>query len=172
MYWSGLIIFLFFGLTEAGTSDSKPAHEVKECFNYDVVCETPDYEVRHYNASKWVATNATSFIMEAAMYSGFIRLFQYIKGKNVEGKNINMTAPVLLKIPQNKQLLESKTYIIHFLLPANYQQDPPPPTDTNVYFIDFPDMHAFVKSFGGWLMTWNSKSHAKSLKQQLNNAAE
>ncbi|XP_072420589.1 heme-binding protein 2-like [Chiloscyllium punctatum] len=174
MHWAGLIIFLYLGLTEIGISDSKPAqcNEVKECFNYDLVCETSDYEVRHYNASKWVATNTTSFFMEFAMYSGFTRLFQYIQGKNAEGKKIDMTAPVLLKIPQDKYFFDIKTYTIHFLLPASNQQNPPAPIDTNVYFIDFPDMYAYVKSFGGWLMTLNSKSNAKSLKQQLENAAE
>ncbi|XP_041032864.1 heme-binding protein 2-like [Carcharodon carcharias] len=173
MNWAGLIIFVFFVLTPR-ISYSKPTQckEVKECLNYDIVCETPDYEVRHYNASKWVATNITSLLMEFAGYQGFTRLYQYIQGKNVEGKRIDMTAPVLLKIPQNEGTVEFKNYIIHFLIPVNYQQSPPAPIDTNIYFIDFPDMYAYVKSFGGWLLTLNSKFYASKLKQQLNNAAE
>ncbi|GCB62892.1 hypothetical protein scyTo_0007302 [Scyliorhinus torazame] len=174
MHCAGLIIFLLLGLTEAGVSYSKPAQckEVNECFSYDLVCETPDYEVRHYNASKWVATNITSLIMEFAGYQGFTRIFQYIQGNNAEGKHINMTAPVLLQIPQNEGIMEFKNYIIYFLLPADYQQSPPAPTDANIYFIDFPDMYTYVKSFSGWLLAWNSKLNASKLRQQLNNAGE
>ncbi|XP_067828911.1 heme-binding protein 2-like [Heptranchias perlo] len=174
MYWAGLIILLCLGLTEAGTSYSKapPCREVKECFNYDLACENPDYEVRHYNASKWVATNVTSLFMEYASYQGFTRLFQYIQSKNEEGKHINMTAPVLLKIPQNERIMEFKKYIIYFLLPADHQQSPPAPIDTDVYFVDLPEMYAYVKSFGGWLFTWNSKFYASKLKQQLHNVGE
>uniref|UniRef100_UPI00398ECCFB heme-binding protein 2-like isoform X2 n=1 Tax=Pristiophorus japonicus TaxID=55135 RepID=UPI00398ECCFB len=173
MYWSGLIIFVFLGLTEAGTSYTEPAHcrEGKECFNYDLVCENPDYEVRHYNASKWAATNVTSLFMEFASYQGFMKLFKYIQGKNEEGKQIDMTTPVLLKIPQSEGI-GFKNYIIHFLLPAEYQQSPLAPIDTDVYFIDFPEMNAYVKSFGGWLLTLSSEIYSSKLKQQLNNASQ
>ncbi|XP_051898162.1 heme-binding protein 2-like isoform X2 [Pristis pectinata] len=172
MYWTGLFLFLLFGLMEAANSNSRPAHcrEGKECFNYDLICANSDYEVRHYKASKWVATNTTNFFMEFASYQGFKKLFQYIQGKNEEGKRIDMTAPVLLKIPESERIMEIKNYIVHFLLPAAYQENPPAPTDPDVYFIDFPEMYVLVKSFGGWLLTWNSKFYSSRLKTQLNKA--
>ncbi|XP_069779302.1 heme-binding protein 2-like, partial [Narcine bancroftii] len=153
-------------------SYSRPAHcrKVKECFNYNLLCANSDYEVRHYKASKWAATNITSVFMEFASYHGFIKLFNYIQGKNEEGKKIDMTAPVLLKIPENERLMQVKDYIVHFLMPAAYQENPPAPIDSDVYFIDYPEMYTFVKSFGGWLTTWNSNHYSSSLKGQLTKA--
>ncbi|XP_072104238.1 heme-binding protein 2-like [Mobula birostris] len=154
------------------TSNSRPVHcrEVKKCFNYDLICENSGYEVRHYNSSTWIATNVTSFFMEFASYEGFTKLFQYIQGKNEEGKKINMAAPVLLKIPESERIMEMKNYTVHFLLPEAYQENPPTPTDPDVYFIEFPKMYVFVKSFGGSLLTWNSKFYSSRLKAELNKA--
>ncbi|XP_062891730.1 heme-binding protein 2-like [Mobula hypostoma] len=153
-------------------SNSRPVHcrEAKKCFNYDLICENSGYEVRHYNSSTWIATNVTSFFMEFASYEGFTKLFQYIQGKNEEGKKINMAAPVLLKIPESERIMEMKNYTVHFLLPEAYQENPPTPTDPDVYFIEFPKMYVFVKSFGGSLLTWNSKFYSSRLKAELNKA--
>ncbi|XP_078285688.1 heme-binding protein 2-like isoform X1 [Rhinoraja longicauda] len=173
MFWMRLILFLLFGPIKTSNSNNyRKFHckEQKECFNYELICEISGYEVRHYQASRWIATNVTSFFMEFANYEGFTKLFHYIQGKNEEGKKMAMTAPTLLKIPENDRIMENKNYTIHILLPAMYQENPPAPVDSDVYFIDLPEMYAFVKSFGGWLLTWNSKFYSSRLKTQLSKA--
>lgn len=47
------------------------------------------------------------------------------------GQNIQMTAPVVVKV-SDKRFWEKGVYTMSFLLPAEYQTDPPKPTDDKV----------------------------------------
>ncbi|XP_056261727.1 heme-binding protein 2 isoform X2 [Seriola aureovittata] len=41
-----------------------------------------DYEIRTYHATKWVSTSLSGMQLDAAMNTGFRRLFRYIQGNN------------------------------------------------------------------------------------------
>lgn len=47
-----------------------------------------------------------------------------------------MTAPVLMKMPEDKRFWQAGVYKMGFLLPAEHQQNPPNPTDDSVSFSD------------------------------------
>ncbi|MGH0181550.1 UNVERIFIED_CONTAM: hypothetical protein FKN15_007143 [Acipenser sinensis] len=163
--------------------------ETKECSAYEVICTNADYEVRHYNASKWVSTSVQSYFMEMAAYDGFRKLFKYIKGANANGVHIDMTSPVLIKKPEARNMWEPVTYTISFLLPAAYQDAAPAPTNgdvplkndliktwkqvrlVQVHFLEMPEMHAYVKSFGGWMLSVNTKLYSILLSRELNAAS-
>ncbi|MGH0148520.1 UNVERIFIED_CONTAM: hypothetical protein FKN15_024212 [Acipenser sinensis] len=121
--------------------------ETKECSAYEVICTNADYEVRHYNASKWVSTSVQSYFMEMAAYDGFRKLFKYIKGANADGVHIDMTSPVLIKKPEARNMWEP------------------------VHFLEMPEMHAYVKSFGGWMLSVNTKLYSILLSRELNAAS-
>ncbi|MGH0171847.1 UNVERIFIED_CONTAM: hypothetical protein FKN15_061784 [Acipenser sinensis] len=128
-------------------------------------------QVRHYNASKWVSTSVQSYFMEMAAYDGFRKLFKYIKGANADGVHIDMTSPVLIKKPEARNMWEPVTYTISFLLPAAYQDAAPAPTNGDVHFLKMPEMHAYVKSFGGWMLSVNTKLYSILLSRELNAAS-
>lgn len=50
------------------------------------------------------------------------------------GKKIDMTAPVLMKIPE-KKIFQQGVFTMSFLLPAEYQNNPPQPTNKDVNFV-------------------------------------
>lgn len=45
---------------------------------------------------------------------------------------MEMTAPVLVKIPEETKLWEPAIYTLNFLLPAAHQEKPPAPTNDKV----------------------------------------
>lgn len=45
---------------------------------------------------------------------------------------MEMTAPVLVRIPEETKMWEPAIYTLNFLLPAAYQEKPPVPTNDKV----------------------------------------
>ncbi|XP_067238685.1 heme-binding protein 2 [Chanodichthys erythropterus] len=168
---TGMIVLLFAlavdGRIGDSTSENSFCTETKECLLFDLVCAGDDYEVRHYDAAKWVTAEAESYFMEIAISRAFRKLFKYITGENVAGAKIDMTAPVIIKVNESASMWQTSNYVLSFLLPSSYQANPPKPTDSSVYFTDTPDMKVYVRSYGGWMMSVVSKSQAQSLKTSL-----
>jgi len=52
------------------------------------------------------------------------------------GANINMTAPVIIKVNASATMWQSSVYVLSFLLPSEYQANPPKPTDPSVSLWD------------------------------------
>ncbi|EMP26583.1 Zinc finger and BTB domain-containing protein 22 [Chelonia mydas] len=66
--------------------------EVTECFTFDLICNSSDYEARLYPPSAWVSTRVNN-TYTAAKTIGFWHLFRYIQGRNQLGKG-TPTAPL------------------------------------------------------------------------------
>ncbi|AWP19093.1 putative heme-binding protein 2-like isoform 2 [Scophthalmus maximus] len=95
--------------------------------------------------------------MDIAAMKAFWRLFDYISGNNDKGKKIEMTSPVVMRIPQT-DFFEYGVFTLSFLLPAEYQTDiPPNPTNNLVYIHDTPDMNVYVRSYSGWMTCLSDK---------------
>ncbi|CAM5105459.1 unnamed protein product [Natator depressus] len=98
--------------------------EVTECFTFDLICNSSDYEARLYPPSAWVSTRVNN-TYTAAKTIGFWHLFRYIQGRNQLGVKIPMTAPVLTRVDQAAG--ETQEYTISFLLPAGGRATPRSP---------------------------------------------
>uniref|UniRef100_A0A8C4Z9Q9 Heme-binding protein 1 n=1 Tax=Gadus morhua TaxID=8049 RepID=A0A8C4Z9Q9_GADMO len=167
---AAVIGFLLVLTTEASVGDSSLSEfcsETKECLLYTPVCQTEEYEVRNLSSTKWVTTEETSRIMEMATYTAFRRLFKYITGANENGANIEMTSPVIIKSKTNKGWFESCTYTMSFLLPSEHQLNPPKPTDSQVSITEMPGMNVYVKSYGGWMMSYRARDKESELMDSL-----
>ncbi|XP_030287789.1 uncharacterized protein soul5l [Sparus aurata] len=141
--------------------------ESKECLEYELVCKTDEYEVRHYSPTRWVSTDAEAYFMGVGAAMAFRRLFQYITGANDGGIQMEMTAPVLVKIPEETKMWEPAVYTLNFPLPAAYQDKPPAPTNDKLYFTEMPEMDVYVRSYGGWMLSVTSRLHAHLLTKEL-----
>uniref|UniRef100_A0A8C4IGB1 Heme-binding protein 1 n=1 Tax=Dicentrarchus labrax TaxID=13489 RepID=A0A8C4IGB1_DICLA len=141
--------------------------ESKECLEYELVCKTDEYEVRHYSPTRWVSTDAEAYFMGVGAAMAFRRLFQYITGANEGGIQMEMTAPVLVKIPEETKMWEPAVYTLNFPLPAAYQEKPPAPTNDKLYFTEMPEMDVYVRSYGGWMLSVTSRLHAHLLTKEL-----
>ncbi|XP_017540962.1 heme-binding protein 2 [Pygocentrus nattereri] len=149
-------------------SNSSYCTESKECLQFDLVCRTEEYEVRHYSPTRWVSTDAEAYFMGVGAAMAFRRLYQYITGANEAGVEIEMTAPVLVKVPEETQMWEPAIYTLSFLLPSAFQHNPPTPTSDKLYFTDMPQMNVYVRSYGGWMLSITSRLHAHLLTKELN----
>ncbi|XP_032815012.1 heme-binding protein 2-like [Petromyzon marinus] len=141
--------------------------ETTECFKFKVLCEADTYELRRYEKSVWVATDVESLVYEHASMTGFRKLFKYITGDNDAMQQINMTAPVLIKVPHGGKFWQKTKYTIHFMLPSYVAENPPSPFNPEVYFVRMPAMTMYVKSFGGWILTVTSKIYSGLLSNDL-----
>ncbi|KAI3359173.1 hypothetical protein L3Q82_002708 [Scortum barcoo] len=169
-YKAGLVGFLLVLTAEArvgNSSELRFCFETPQCLLFDRICTADDYEVRRYTSVKWVSTEETSFIMELAAMRAFRRLYDYITGANKNGQKIEMTAPVIVKMPAGKRFWEMGVYRMSFLLPAEHQKKPPKPTDEKVFIDEMPEMKVYVKSYGGWLSTTSDRNNAKELSDTL-----
>ncbi|XP_010862141.1 heme-binding protein 2 [Esox lucius] len=169
---SGLLMLVLMGSVgvEGGvgpSSNSTFCTESKECLEYELVCKTDEYEVRHYSPTRWVSTDAEAYFMGVGAAMAFRRLFQYITGANNHGVQMEMTAPVLVRIPEETRVWEPAIYTLSFLLPAAFQDKTPTPTNDKLYFTDMPAMDVYVRSYGGWMLSVTSRLHAHLLTKEL-----
>uniref|UniRef100_A0AAY5KE42 Heme-binding protein soul5, like n=1 Tax=Esox lucius TaxID=8010 RepID=A0AAY5KE42_ESOLU len=205
---SGLLMLVLMGSVgvEGGvgpSSNSTFCTESKECLEYELVCKTDEYEVRHYSPTRWVSTDAEAYFMGVGAAMAFRRLFQYITGANnhgvcvcvvlcvsvcqsivpcaslrqvavcvcvcvcFPGVQMEMTAPVLVRIPEETRVWEPAIYTLSFLLPAAFQDKTPTPTNDKLYFTDMPAMDVYVRSYGGWMLSVTSRLHAHLLTKEL-----
>ncbi|XP_064179385.1 heme-binding protein 2 [Anguilla rostrata] len=163
----GLLLMTAAEASVGPSNSSSFCTETEECLLFDLVCKTQQYEVRHYGPARWVSTDSEAVFMEVGTTVAFRRLFKYIAGANEEGVVVNMTAPVLLKIPEEKRKWKATVYTLSFLLPSVYQESPPKPTNEKVYFTDMPDMTVYVRSYGGWILSVTSGLQAHLLREDL-----
>ncbi|XP_075869272.1 uncharacterized protein soul5l [Nelusetta ayraudi] len=163
-----LLLLLLGAEASVGPStNSSFCTESKECVEYELVCKTDEYEVRHYSHTRWVSTDAEAYFMGVGAAMAFRRLFQYITGANEGGVQMEMTAPVLVKIPEETKMWEPAVYTLNFPLPAAYQDEPPAPTSDKLYFTVMPEMDVYVRSYGGWMLSVTSRLYAHMLTKEL-----
>ncbi|KAJ4922203.1 hypothetical protein JOQ06_016609 [Pogonophryne albipinna] len=158
-------VFAFLTLAVAAEGNVGPSSnrsfctESKECLEYQLV--------RHYSPTRWVSTDAEAYFMGVGAAMAFRRLFQFITGANVGGVQMEMTAPVLVKIPEDTRMWEPAVYTLSFPLPAAYQEEPPAPTNDKLYFTEMPEMDVYVRGYGGWMLSVTSRLHAHLLTKEL-----
>lgn len=109
-----------------------------------------DYETRTYQATKWVSTSLTATEWDAAMSTGFRRLFKYIQGTNQNKAKVEMTAPVSCYVePGAGPTCESK-FTVSFYIPEEHQATPPEPSDPDVFIEERKEFTAYVRTHGGF----------------------
>merc|ERR1712198_72641 len=117
--------------------------DASEIAPYNVTREGDGYEVRDYEASNWVCTDAVSKVSPSAQRKAFFRLFGYITGNNEGEVEIPMTAPVTT-------MRTAASMEMCFYLPAAHQASPPAPARQDVYIQSRPPMTVYTHRFGGF----------------------
>ena len=136
-----------------GRSAPEPAH--------DTVISEPPFEIRAYPALT-VARTAAGGDRDAAVRTGFSRLFDYISGANAPAEDIAMTAPVITEpegegaeIAMTAPVLteeEAGRWQVMFVLPDGMSAETAPrPTDPSVEIATIPARRVAVVTFSGIL---------------------
>ncbi|XP_072176595.1 heme-binding protein 2-like isoform X2 [Diadema setosum] len=143
-------------------SSLKMLQFLKSFFNELQVPEYKDkkhdgYEEREYLPSVWVSTSKDLIDadetgmkkLRETRREMFFKLFRYIQGANDAEQKIEMTAPVAREIiPGQGPACETK-YTMSFYMQREFSENPPNPTESDVFIKRLPAMTVFVKTFGG-----------------------
>ncbi|CAG9466265.1 unnamed protein product [Pedinophyceae sp. YPF-701] len=136
-----------------------------ECAPYKLLNKSEDgVEVREYPPTVWVATQIDTGYYNAQA-RGFRRLYKYIGGENEMGTKIEMTAPVSVTIPAKDGFEGTRDgpYTMAFVLPAEFQDNPPAPLNDDLYIDRRDGFVASVVGFGGWAWKGKTYEQARSL---------
>ncbi|CAH2253183.1 Hypothetical predicted protein [Pelobates cultripes] len=153
------------------TSDGYKAPEFcrkSECPKYQLVKKYDTFELRAYEATKWITTPLEVDVFGIGIYKSFRRLSDYINGENSEGLTIKMTVPVRIYIPFITPPAKNAT--MSLFVPSALE-NPPLPKSTDVHLESFPPISVYVKSFGGYAMNSDYEKKAKILSKELTDLA-
>ncbi|KAK4355322.1 hypothetical protein RND71_024293 [Anisodus tanguticus] len=104
-----------------------PSCERIECPKYELIESGKDYEIRSYNSAMWMSTAPIDDIsLYSATRTGFLRLFDYIQGKNNYQEKIEMTAPVITQVKPSDGPFCASSFVVSFYVPKKNQPNPPP----------------------------------------------
>jgi hypothetical protein len=110
---------------------------------------------------------------DKAVSKGFMRLFHYISGGNVDKAKVPMTAPVRVRVMPGAGPFCESNFTISFFVPfvpgqPGVQIDPPAPTDPEVFTETDPSAFtAYVRSFSGYANEATLISNAATLVSAL-----
>lgn len=127
--------------------------------DYETVVSDPPFEIREYPALPVARTSATGD-RDAAVRTGFDRLFDYISGANEPARDIAMTAPVMTE-PEGEDIAmtapvmtesDEGGWTVMFVLPEDFTAETAPrPTDPKVSIATIPARRVAVATFSGFL---------------------
>ncbi|KAM9840146.1 heme-binding protein 2 [Aulostomus maculatus] len=116
-----------------------------------------DYDIRTYEATKWVSTSLSGMQWDAAMYTGFRKLFSYVQGNNKNKAKLDMTTPVscLVDSPAGESC-----FVVSLYIQKEHQENPPEPNDPDVFVEHRKEFTAYVRTYSGFA---NEKSKREEL---------
>jgi hypothetical protein len=145
---------------------------------YHVVERDGNIEVREYNEYITAYVDVASNF-DGALYSGFMKLFNYISGKNTNRSKIKMTVPVTeeqvsasekisMTAPVTSEKVSDDVYRISFIMPPGYLLDRLPlPDDKEIKFKKLEPFKAAVITFSGRLKEKLANEKTEELKAWL-----
>jgi len=157
------------------SSRARGGHDGPE---YRVVERDGSVEVREYEGYTTAYVDIPSEF-DGAINTGFMKLFNYISGKNTNRSKIKMTVPVTeeqvtgsQKIPMTAPVTSEKisgdVYRVSFIMPANYTLDTLPiPDDKDIKFTRIEPYRAAVIKFPGRMNESLANKKSEELKRWL-----
>jgi hypothetical protein len=121
-----------------------------DCPKFTVTDKKEGYEVRKYEASKWVGVLVPSMNFSSAVDSAYTMLHDYISGKNSASTKIPMTTPVATKIEPGQGPACDSNFTTFFFVPYSLQSNTPTPTNQQLSLVNLPELTAYVGVFGGF----------------------
>ena len=120
-----------------------------DCPTYKVITQKSGYELRQYDASRWVGTLVPSLRWKEAVDKGMKMLEGYISGQNSANQKIPMATPVAAKIEPGQGPACASNFTVLFFVPFKYKQNTPKPNDSSIVIVDLPEIKAYVMSYSG-----------------------
>nr|XP_046234010.1 heme-binding protein soul4 [Scatophagus argus]XP_046234016.1 heme-binding protein soul4 [Scatophagus argus] len=108
------------------------------------------YEERLYSAGHWACVTRSEDLYEQSISMGFMKLMRFICKENSAGRYLGMTVPVV----SNIHMMEDgntfeKNVQTAFFLPAEFQTNPPRPSDPDITIVYREPIRVIVRTFFG-----------------------
>ncbi|KAK3803302.1 hypothetical protein RRG08_021500 [Elysia crispata] len=144
--------WLFINIASAAdTSTTKtPADYCSKvsCPEYTVLEKTDDWELRRYEASKWISSNPKTAVYTDVSEGQMLQdLFLYLLGRNADNTKLNGTTPLVTKIIPGPTPDSESDMVMSMMLPPDTWDNPIAPTDPTVTIQDIPATDIYVRSF-------------------------
>jgi DNA gyrase inhibitor GyrI len=145
---------------------------------YSVVKKDGKVEIRDYQ-SYITAQVRVSSDYNSALYSGFMKLFNYISGQNTNRSKIKMTVPVTqetaavsekisMTAPVTQEKVGGNEYVVSFIMPGQYTLDTLPiPDDKSITFKKIEPHRAAAIRFPGRMNEGLADKKIVELKEWL-----
>ncbi|XP_038063796.1 uncharacterized protein LOC119734374 isoform X2 [Patiria miniata] len=134
------------------------------------------YQARSYPKSVWVGLNMTGRFSDVAVLLARPKLEEYFNGKNSRNMTITMTSPLRLKTPRSSGQwgpgYEEKTLIYSMYLPPQLHDNPPEPTDPDMFIIEEEPERYFVITFPSYTYAFLDFQKRNELEDLLNGQRE
>ncbi len=149
-----IVFFTLQGFIMTSTSNT-------EKYQYEVVKEYDDFEVRKYQAALFSSVDLSGDSYESNSGTGFRILAGYIFGGNQTGEKIAMTSPVAMQLNDSNRKMS-------FMVPSNYDKKRlPTPNNESIYFEEKKECMMAAIRFGGWANDKKIEAHVTQLKKYL-----
>ncbi|CAI9088933.1 OLC1v1023393C1 [Oldenlandia corymbosa var. corymbosa] len=137
-----------------------------ECPSYDVIHSGKGFEIRRYDSPVWMSTSPIDDIsLVEATRTGFLRLFDYIQGKNEYQKQIEMTAPVITEVKPSDGPFCASSFIVSFYVPKVNQANTPPAKGLHVQ--RWEKTYVAVRQFSGFVADSDVAVEASALHDSV-----
>ena len=169
------MIWFIAGVALLGAASWGPIVSNVEQAKYTVIETHGDIEIRDY-APMIVAETEVSGDRKIAINQGFRTIAGYIFGNNISAQKLAMTAPVTQQASGEKiamtapvtQKADGKSWIVRFVMPANYtMQTLPKPSNNVVTLKEIAQSRYAVIRFSGIAGARSLKEHSLVLESFL-----
>ena len=128
--------------------------------NFKLIKKEGEFEIRQYEPMIIATTKVNSGYREASS-TGFRRIANYIFGGNQKQMEIEMTAPVITDVPNEKGM-----YDILFVMPSQHKFDDLPIPDNDNVELKVKELgKTAVIQFGGWATESRATHYKEKLEQ-------
>jgi len=150
-----------------GIADAVTGNSASDSPPYEVIATHGELEERRYAGGKyWACTKKK--ITESDGDSGmFMTLFRYIQGANDGEKKISMTSPVSMHMTKKSEIDKSFEKEMCFYLDGSQQDNPPQPTNSEVYLTERSAMTIYTRKVGGYMSNDDWFAESKTLDTML-----
>ena len=138
-----------------------------DCPRYTLIAVKKGYEIRKYEATKWVGTTVPSMSFTTALHIAYGKIAAYISGANSASEKIPMATPITTKVVPGQGPACDSNFTVLLFIPFAFQSKAPAPTDPQVALVDLPAVTAYVTSFGGWEADNELQEEASDLANTL-----
>ncbi|XP_059186102.1 heme-binding protein soul4 [Centropristis striata] len=108
------------------------------------------WEERVIGAGHWACVTQKEELYEQSISNGFMKLMRFICKENSAGRYLGMTVPVVSNIHVLKDGVSfDKSVQTAFFLPAEFQTDPPRPSDPDVVIVYREPIRVVARTFYG-----------------------